>query len=280
MRKDQEPKYTKKEALLRPFGLHDSSPMMTALYEKIDRMGTPEAVAEMFKEMSLKLNVVGDTSLWDQTGKAALLMGSHVTGFERFPLLAVFGNMQREDIRSLAMPFTPAAVLGEKIDRKNVGYFMKVIPAPLASDYSKSKIDEFLPLRLLNRDKLLSREEGKKVTNQTLQDAATLLGEGYAINIFPTGNIRHGMETPWKPGIGEIMRRVPEEKRENIAIVPYQFAPDFTRGKLMKAIFYRNNGWKMREETITLHIGQQSPASAIIGEEQDPKVITQVLQAQ
>ncbi len=36
----------------------------------------------------------------------------------------------------------------------------------------------------------------------------------------------------------------------------------------------------MREETITLYIGQQASASAIIGKEQDAKAITQALQAQ
>ncbi len=265
------------EVFFRPFGLHDTSPFMSSLYEKVDKIGTPAAMAEIFRDSNLKINIIGDTTQWNRSGKAALLIGSHANGFERFPMLAVFGEMQREDVRFITMPFTPAAALGEKIDRKEVGYTLEVIPAPLAKD-RRGRFDEFLPLRLLHRNELLTREEGKSVTMKTLADSATLLEEGYAINIFPTGNVRYGMETPWRPGIGEVIRQVSREKRKDIVIVPYQFDADFTRSKLMKAVFYKNHGWNMREEPITLHIGQQVSASAIMGSERDPKAITKALQ--
>lgn len=120
MKKDHQPNYKRTERLLRPVGLNDGSPLMTALYNDIDNMGTSVAVAKFFREANLNIKIEGDTSAWNKTGKGALLIGSHANGFERFPMLAVFGDMQREDVRFIAMPFTPAAIIGREHDAKRL----------------------------------------------------------------------------------------------------------------------------------------------------------------
>lgn len=269
--------HKKAEGMLGLFGLNDGTPFVNNLLSHVDRCGVPRGMAQAFKENNLHVDIVGDISRLCTPRQPTLLIGSHMTGLERFPVLSVFGDMPRDDIRFISAPYTPVAIFGEKLDLHHENHVLEVVPSSLSRD-SRLRVNQFLPVRLLFNESLPTREEGKQITSAGLSDAAHMLEDGYAVNVFPTGDIFQKMEVPWRAGIGEIAKLVSQEKRQKVLVAPYRLGNDFTRSKLLSAIFRKNHHLTQPETHFTLQVGDQVSLLEIIGDQSDSKIITERLQ--
>jgi hypothetical protein len=86
------------------------------------------------------------------------------------------------------------------------------------------------------------------------------------------------MQKPWRRGIGEILRYVSLDQRKNILLVPYAFDSSLSWLNMIRAVLSYNYGWKQKPKSINLHVGEEQTIADIIGEENDAKVITELVQ--
>jgi hypothetical protein len=264
-------------SLLDIFGVGENSHFVKKLHAKTYEKGMLVAFLELMQECNLSINIVGDTSNWNKTGKGTLLIGDHSNGLERFLIYTVCAQIQRDDLRFIGMPYAPIAAFAVQCDVCNVGYTLPVIPTAIAKD-KKAKLNEFLFLRFMHRKQLPTIQECKIVNMQSLKSAGSFLQKGYVVNIFPTGNVFTDMQKPWRRGIGEILRYVSLDQRKNILLVPYAFDSSLSWLNMIRAVLSYNYGWKQKPKSINLHVGEEQTIADIIGEENDAKVITELVQ--
>lgn len=252
-------------------------PFPRSIREQARSTGLPHAMSEAFKEANIELVVQGDTSRWDRTGTPTLLLGDHRRGLERLPLMAAFGQLDRSDIRFIAVPHSIAAKITKQLDPDGNDYTLPVLPGLLARDRA-FQIDRYTRTRLMQRRSLPTKDEIRQLNQQTFADAAGLLEQGFAVNMFPAGHVDIDIHAPWPKGTGEILSRVPDEVREKLIVVPYRFEDDYSRNGLARSLSARTLGKNPKERTFTLNIGDQKTASELIGSERDSRFISDRLQ--
>lgn len=253
-------------------------PFTRSIREQAAQTDLPTALNHAFSAANIDISTQGDTSQWNKTGTPTLLLGDHRSGLERLPLMAAFGQLERRDIRFIAVPHSLAVNITKILDPKGSDYTLPVLPELLASDRS-FQMDRYTKTRILHRKTLPPRDEIKRLNQQTFQDAAQLLKLGFAINIFPAGHVDININEQWPKGTGEILSRVPDEVRSQTIVVPYRFEDDYKAEKLAKAFLTRSLGKRPKKRTFTLTVGPQKTVLELIGSDQNPRSISDKLQA-
>lgn len=241
----------------------------------------PQSLAEYFTSANMSVRTEGDTSAWDRTGKSTLFVGNHRDGFEYFLLASILGQHDRNDLKVIGKSYTVTPRLSEKLDSFEQKHILPVLTGALAKD--KGNIfNRDIIFRMQNIRNLPTREEIKKINTQTLHDATDFLSDGYAVAIFPTGAVNNALKKEWFPGIGRIINYLPEDKREEVTIVPFQFEP-FLQLQLIKQLWLHGHGIPTTPKEYVMHTGRQITVAEFLATETngstDPKLITQKLQS-
>ncbi|MGH7196172.1 MAG: hypothetical protein ACREGJ_00180 [Candidatus Saccharimonadales bacterium] len=243
--------------------------------------GIAQAVAETFEQANITVEVDGDVSQWSNAGQGAILVGDHRNGVEYAPLLAVFGNMGREDMRFVAKPFSMQARVMGSLGLEGAGLTLLVIPGTLASN-RKDKINRDLCWRIANRGNLPTKDEIKTLNADTLQGCADLAESGHAVTLYPTGGVMDATKKPWQRGLGRVIKQLPAESRDSVAIVPFRF-DDFSKLRLIRSLTMASRGVISRPQTITLRTGKQGTVNEVLAgatDELTADEITAVLRKQ
>ena len=135
------------------------------LAERTD--GIASAMAEVFCRANILVRVIGDTTQWEKGGKGALLIGDHRDRIEFAPLLAVLGNMGREDMHFFSKPFSTNARVIKSLGRYAAGVTLPVVPGTLARDRA-NVWNRDLGWRIVNRNHLPTRDEIAVINANTL----------------------------------------------------------------------------------------------------------------
>jgi len=124
-------------------------------------------MAEVFCRANILVRVIGDTTQWEKGGKGALLIGDHRDRIEFAPLLAVLGNMGREDMHFFSKPFSTNARVIKSLGRYAAGVTLPVVPGTLARDRA-NVWNRDLGWRIVNRNHLPTRDEIAVINANTL----------------------------------------------------------------------------------------------------------------
>lgn len=224
--------------------------------------GIARAVAETFERANITVEVEGDTSRWSSEGQGALFVGDHRIGIEYAPLLAMFGKVGREDMRFVAKPFSMQARVMGQLGVRGADLTLPVIPGTLARD-REDKLNRDLYWRIVNKDRLPTKDELRSLNFNTLKDCADLATAGHAVTLYPAGGVMDAVTRPWQRGLGKVIRQLPMEARDNVAVVPFRF-DDFSRIRLFRSLVMASNGKAPRQQTITVRLGKQGTVSELI----------------
>ncbi len=252
---------------------------LQALQEKTTEVAIPYAFAEYLKLAKLPITINGDTSGWKRTGQGALFIGDHRNGLEYFLLLAALGQEGRKDIKIIGKPYALSVRLTEALDMHHEGYILPVIPRTLVSN-RLNIFNRDIGMRLLNAKNLSTQDEAKAMNAIAMKNAASLLVNGYAIGVFPTGGVKSATKSKWYQGVGEMIKLLPEETRESVVIVPFQFG-HFTQFQVVATLWLYSKGFELKPRTISLNVGRQITVADFLTSETagstDPHVITERL---
>lgn len=237
--------------------------------------GLPAAITYVFKQCNITLVVEGDTSRWNNTGDAALLIGDHRSGYEKIPIMALFGKWGRRDIGLFGIPYGNSARITTLLNPKGTNHMLPVIPGIIAKDSKHFFGNPLLIHRIGGCGKIPSKQEAREKNAQTIKYTAKLLSTGYAVNISPHGSTKVSITGKWYNGIGKILGMIPFEDRKKIILVPYCFDNDYTKRRLQIAFIKRMFGYSPRPQRFTLYLGKQYTVEEIIREETNPFIITQ-----
>jgi len=262
------------------FRLASISPFVRTLLQHIQAVGLPIAMAQAFDACNIRLVVQGDTAGWNTPGKAVLLLGNHRSGFEQMPLMALLGSFQRSDISILAIPGIGGAKTFELLDSKQGSrYTLPVLPSLLARD-RKNIWNRFILYRLLHYRSLPTRAALRENNLSTLSETAHLLEQGYAIVAFPTGRRDVDIRGEWQRGVGEIVSRLEASARVNVTMALFYLEEDYSKSALAKAFVVRSLGRIPKQRSFTLRLGQPASCLDLVGQESDPRVITETVRKQ
>src|SRR6185437_3589527 len=202
----------------------------------------------------LPILIKGETSGWNSPGKGALLIGDHRNGLEYFLLLAALGQVGRNDMKILGKPYALSVRLAAALDLHQEGYILPVIPRTLASN-RLNIFNRDIWMRFFNANQLSTQKEAKAINATAMQDAASCLAHGSAVGVFPTGGVKSATTSAWYRGVGVIIQVLPEEARDCVMIIPFQFEP-FTRFQVVRTLWLWSKGWAVKPRPLTLHVGR------------------------
>jgi hypothetical protein len=252
---------------------------LQALQDMTSELALPYAFAEYLRLAKLPITINGDTSGWNRTGKGVLFIGDHRNGLEYFLLLAALGQVGRKDIKIIGKPYALSVRLAEALDRHHEGYILPVIPGTLVSD-RLNIFNRDIWMRLFNADKLSTQKEAKAMNATAMKNAASFLANGYAVGVFPTGGVKSATKSAWFRGVGEMIKLLPEEAREQVVIIPFQFG-HFTQFQLVGRLWLYSKGFEVKPSTLSLNLGRQITVADFLTSETagatDPQVITERL---
>lgn len=224
--------------------------------------GVAQAVAETFERANVTVEAEGDVSQWASEGQGALLVGDHRNGVEYAPLLAMLGNLGREDVHFVAKPFSMQARVIRTLSLEGAELTLPVIPSTLASD-REDKINRDLYWRIVNRDYLPTKDELRALNAETLQSCADLAESGHAITLYPAGGVMDATKKPWQRGLGRVVKQLSDEARDSVAVVPFRF-DDFSKLRLIRSLTLASRGMTPRPQTITFRTGKQGTVDEVL----------------
>lgn len=252
---------------------------LQALQDMTSEVALPYAFAEYLRLARLPITINGDTSGWNRPGKGVLFIGDHRNGLEYFLLLAALGQAGRKDIKIIAKPYAFSVHLTEALDMRHEGYILPVIPGTLVSD-RLNIFNRDIGMRVFNANTLSTRKEAKAINATAMQNGASFLANGYAVGVFPTGGVNSATKSAWFRGVGEMIKLLPEEARERVVIIPFQFA-HFTQFQVVATLWLYSKGLKVKPRTLSLNVGRQISVADFLTSETagstDSQVITERL---
>ena len=135
-------------------------------------------------------------------------------------------------------------------------------------------------MRVFNAHKLSTQKEAKAINATAMKKAASLLATGYAVGVFPTGGVKSATKSAWFRGVGAMIRLLPEEARERVVIIPFQFA-HFTQFQIVATLWLYSKGFEVKPGTLSLNLGRPITVAEFLTSETagstDPQVITERL---
>jgi hypothetical protein len=252
---------------------------LQALQEMTSELALPYAFAEYLRLAKLPITINGDTSEWNKAGKGVLFIGDHRNGLEYFFLLAAFGQEGRKDIKIIGKPYALSVHLAEALDLHHEGYILPVIPGTLASN-RLNIFNRDIWMRLFNAHNLSTQKEAKAINATAMKNAASLLAHGSAVGVFPTGGVKSATTSAWYRGVGALIQLLPEEARESVVILPFQFG-HFTQFQVVARLWLYSKGVEVKPGTLPLNLGRPITVAEFLTSETagstDPQVITERL---
>ncbi len=252
---------------------------LQALQEMTSALALPYAFAEYLRLAKLPIAIHGDTSGWNRTGKGVLFIGDHRNGLEYFLLLAALGQEGRNDIKIIGKPYALSVRLTDALDMHHEGYILPVIPRTLVSN-RLNIFNRDIWMRLFNANNLSTQKEAKAINATAMKNAVSFLANGHAVGVFPTGGVKSATKSEWYRGVGEMIKLLPEEARERVVIVPFQFG-HFTQFQVVRTLWLYSKGFEGKPGTLSLNLGRQITVADFLTSETagitDPQAITERL---
>jgi hypothetical protein len=248
--------------------------------ERAATRGIAPAIADVFAEANITVEVTGGAMDWNRPGRGALMLGDHRLGIEMLPLLAVLGSAERKDVHVIGKPFATQARLLGSLSVASADVILPVVPSTLASD-RRDVFNRDLYWRLTNRSRLPSLDEVRRRNAVTLQQSVDLVEDGHAVVLCPTGAVADATKRPWQRGVGKIIQQLPEAAWDTTTIVPFWF-DSFSRLGLVRSLVQASHGGSPRPRTLTMQLGKQGTPSELLGDlgALDALSITEVLRQQ
>lgn len=170
------------------------------------------------------------------------------------------------------------AILGTSILSKVGPNAKKHILPLMASQYGTDRDEKISFMhKILERGQGLTSDEIKAMNENTLQKSVNMLvKENSAIGMFPSGaaeNITH-----WYNGIGRIVSKIGNSDRKKVLLSPILFEGVKRENILLvinKVYAKMRNG--LKPQTLTAKFGEVRTMYELVGSENDPKKITEIL---
>lgn len=227
----------------------------------VDDKGFMGGVAAAFAEANVNVSVHGDTSPWSNSSQGVIFVGDHRLGVEYAPLLAMFGQVDREDVHFVAKPFSMQARIMAALGAHHSAT-VPVIPRALASD-REDKFNRDLYWRIVNKGNLPTTAEIKVLNATSIQSCADLSTSGRGVVLYPAGGVMDAVKKPWQQGLGRVIKLLPAEAQERVVIVPFRF-DDFSKLQLFRAL---HSSRSRRPQEIRMRIGRQGSVRSLLGDE-------------
>jgi 1-acyl-sn-glycerol-3-phosphate acyltransferase len=230
---------------------------------EIGKFGLQKASKRFTSFYKISFEVKGSPPEW--TGKRkrpVIFYSNHTALIDPFFYFTLFA---RNDFRMLG-----TNVL-KKIG-KNIGEYV----LPLMSKKYATDRDHKLNLwqKIFDKSQGYTYRQIKKMNLNTFKDSISLLQQGYAIGMFPTGS-SHNLNR-WFPGIGRLISQIPIKSREEVLVSAINITSpsknDFLRK--IKALYNIDN---LKPSKVTFSFAKKRTLHDIVASEKDPKVLTELL---
>ncbi len=227
--------------------------------------GVVQAIAEILRSAGILTEVEGETSAWRQPGKGVILIGDHRDGTESIPQVASLADLGRTDQHYAANPFSLQARVIAALGAEGMTMLLPVIPRSLTRD-APCRLDRHLYWRLQRHGSLPTGAEAAVINDLTLDHSAGLVAEGRAVTVYPAGGVKDATRSPWRPGIGEIIRRLPAESYDKVTIVPIR-AYGHSTLRLAGAIAAHRMGLTLPAWKVCFRVGRQGSIAELLGDD-------------
>lgn len=224
--------------------------------------GLMGGVAAAFAEANVNVSVHGDTTPWSNSSQGVIFVGDHRLGVEYAPLLAMFGQLARDDVYFVAKPFSMQARIMAALGAHHSAT-VTVIPRTLASD-REDKINRDLYWRVVNKGSLPTTAEIKVLNAASIQSCADLSASGRGVVLYLAGGVMDAVKKPWQQGLGRVIKLLLVEAHEHVVVVPFRF-DDFSKLKLFRAPLHGSR--PRRPQEIRMRIGRQGSVHSLLGSE-------------
>lgn len=252
------------------------------LRDRADRVGMLAATAEILRRNNITVKAGGNTDTVRKHRGGHLFVGNHNKQFEFVALMDFLSQLGHTSMVHIVKFYVERQV-GWALGQTALDMVLPVYPRLLASD-RRRKLNAELGSRILFHRSLATLEESNRRNEETLRLAADELASGGIVNIFPCGSIVNNMTQPWRPGVGRMIRLLPNEVHDDVMVVPYH-ADNINRARLLVAVATQGRGLFGRPQTIDLQFGEARTVADVIRRvpepsRSDPARITDVLRQQ
>ncbi len=224
----------------------------------------PLAACELFERANIRVQVVGDTTCWSESRGGLLLVGDHQNKVEFAPLLDVFGRATDRQVHFVQKPFSANARALASLGTPAANVSLPVIPGSLARD----RIEIFnrdLGWRITQHRRLPTRQQLTALNTHTVRCAAGLLELGHAVTLYPAGAVVDAVVSPWRRGLGSVIKALPANQRSEVRIVLFRFDP-FSAQRLIWSLRLQAYGVTPPPFTVTMRIGAQGTVTELLGD--------------
>lgn len=231
-------------------------PFFNTVIQRCQEVGMSQAGLETLQNTNIRVVIEGSSEALKTPGHPALLVADHMSGVDDSLLVATLPLLGREDVVLTVKPYTYSNHLAEMFRRPAEERSIPFVPSYMAKDKKASMPYEDKIMKYLLRKKLLTEEEIKKLNYESLKKAASLISEGKAVNVYPEGYSAKGV-LPWKKGVGEVIKLIPDYIFDQVVIVPYRFRQIYQK-RMQTALIFPNIARLFPSQIITLRLGQEA----------------------
>ncbi len=239
----------------------------------------PSMVSQLLTRDNITVNPSGQYEELANHEGGILFVGEHKQQFEFLPLMAVLHDLGRTGLKNIVKPYV--GINAEKVFGP-VGLMVALPVYPRALDRDRPNIwNDQLRARMLFRRYLQTAANARRLTDISLQMAADELVAGEVINIFPCGRVVDSMKNPWREGVGRIIGLVPEEKGDDVLVVPYH-ANNIKKVRMAAALAARGKNILGRPQTVEVVFGPSYTVNELIDalppeHQANPRAMTDLL---
>lgn len=226
--------------------------------------GLPRALTGHLRRAGIVVSVAGDPSAWSRPGTGTLLVGERPGRHETTLLLAVLGDLRRNDVFVVAEGFTAYARVLQGVDLDLV---LPVVPPALGSDGAGAVRRRLNQRRLLGAEP--TRAQLRAANLSSLERATGHLAAGHVVIAFPGG--------PVADAPGRVLTGLSVRDREKVLVVPVRF-DRFAPTRIARRLQRAGRGVPVRRPMrVTLHVGTPLDASVVVDKPATEREITERL---
>jgi hypothetical protein len=229
-----------------------------------DELGSvPLATRELFERANIRVEVVGDTDRWDEGG-GLLLAGDHQNKIEFAPLLDILGRTTDRRVHFVQKPFSINARTLASLGTQAADMSLPVIPGSLARD-RRDVVNRDLGWRITQYRRLPTQEQLSNLNRRTVRCAALMLELGHVVTLYPAGGVVDAVVSPWRRGLGSVIKLLPAGIRPDVQVVLFRFDP-FPAYRLIWSLRLQSLGITPPPLTLTMRIGVQGTVAELFGD--------------
>lgn len=235
-------------------------PVFTDIRQKVGEVGISAVVRDALIDANVHIGVEGDMPALREIGQSVLAIGDHSQGLESLLIIGGCGYLGRDDIAVTAKPYalTGQVVTALSGEEHMIGF----IPSAMASDRSGGDMGMRIH-RALFRSRLVSTEATKDYNQSSMNRAASALGAGRFVTMFPTGGVYPAATTPWKNGIGHLVKQLSEVELQQTLAAPFKFE-GISAKAIMASVSARFIGIRpLKRRDLVLRFANQSVLSEV-----------------